>query len=742
MGEVTKNDDIIGYIEDRENIANKYVMKCFSISILIYVITFVLDLMGIFVVDKQVMSAGFVPSVIIYILMYLGLKRVSLSDPKVKYFLLFAVVLVYTIMGVTITYHVVLVSALPILFATLYSSKGVMRYVYVLTVISTFVIVFGGYYWGLCDANMVLLTTGRLEEYVSDGHFLLTAVNDNPVMTLTLFFVLPRCLAYIAFIFVCNSIRRIVSGSIEMAKLTAELEQAKEEAENANKAKSQFLAKISHEIRTPINAVLGMNEMIIREGRDESIREYAQDVKGSSMLLLSIVNDILDSSKLESGMMEIVPVEYQIRDLLYDVYSMINVKASDKGLKLVFDIDADIPKAYYGDDKRIRQVLLNLLTNAIKYTPEGTVTLKVGCSTEGENAVLHFSVKDTGIGIKPEDIGKIYDAFQRMDVSRNRNVEGTGLGMNIVQQLLHLMGSELQIQSEYEKGSEFSFDLLQKIENAEPLGDFREKDHRAMTEAAQQIGYTAPNAKVLVVDDNAMNIKVFKVLLKETRAQVYEASSGRECLQMLKEKAFDIVFLDHMMPEMDGIETLHAIRENQLCNQTPIIMLTANAAIGGKEMYINEGFTDFLSKPIMLDELHQIMRSYLPKELLITDGLSKIDGFDFDAARNRLQNEELLKVILVEFHDLITPLSRKLSEMVSDIEQEDVVNQYRVEVHAFKSNAATVGAQELSDLAKTLEMAAADKDIEKIKKLHPVLIEEMQKHKERIAKWQKEATRN
>lgn len=611
-----KNDDIAVYIEDREYIANKYVLRCFSVSMIIYAITFVLNLLGIFVIDQKLMQQGFIPSLIIYFTVYFISKRISLSNEKTKYFILLNIILVYTIMGVSITYHVVLVSILPILFATLYSSKRVMRYVYILTVISTVIIVYGGYYFGLCDANMTLLTTEKMQDYLSAGQFILTEVNPNPYLNLMLFFVVPRCLIYIAILFVCSNIVKIVSGSIEKAKLTAELEVAKEEAESANRAKSQFLARMSHEIRTPINAVIGMNEMILRESSESEIVKYAHDIKNSTNTLLGLINEILDSSKIESGKMEIISDNYEIKNLICDLYNMISIKAKDKGLKLVFDIDPNIPTEYLGDDMRIRQILVNLLTNAVKYTIEGTVTMTVTGKIDGENAILHYSVKDTGIGIKEEDLGKLFVQFERIEESRNRHIEGTGLGMNIAQQLLVLMGSELKVKSEYGKGSEFYFDIVQKIINSEQLGDFNEKNIREIKEEANAISFIAPDAKILVVDDNAMNRKVFKGLLKETQIKVYEAGSGDLCLTMLQKLNVDIVFLDYMMPIMDGVETLHLIKEKNLCSNTPIIMLTADAVVGAKEQYLNEGFDDYLSKPIMPDKLYRMILDYLPEKLV------------------------------------------------------------------------------------------------------------------------------
>jgi len=660
VSNMANKDEISVYIEDREYIANRYVMKCFFVTMLFYIVAFTSNIFEVFVVNKEVMAKGFFPSLIIYCIIYLVTKRVSLSDERVKYFIISGVMVVYTIMGVTITYHVVLVSLLPLLYGTLYSSKKILRYIYGLTVISTMIIVYGGYYWGLCDANMVLITTERMQDYVVNGQFLLTTVNANPGYTLLLFFVIPRCLIYFAFVFVCNNILRIVSGSIEKAKLTAELEKAKTEAESANLAKSKFLARMSHEIRTPINAILGMNEMILRESKEMEIRKYARDVKDSSVILLNIINEILDSSKLESGMMELVPVNYKLGSLLNDLYSMIHIKAKEKKLELIFDIDANMPNVYYGDDKRIRQILMNLLTNAVKYTNSGQVTLKICCDIIGDYAMLHCSVKDTGIGIKQEDIGKIYEEFKRIDLSRNRNVEGSGLGMNIVQQFLKLMGSELHIVSEYEKGSEFFFDISQKIIDKEPIGNFKEQFVQRVEEKKYEPAFCAPDARILVVDDVRMNRSVFKALLEQTKVQVSEAESGRACLELLEKASFDMIFMDHMMPEMDGIETKHEISKRGLCSGVPIIMLTANAILEDREKYLKEGFDDFLSKPILVDKLERILLKYLPKELIVEQSNEKvenmkrnelphIDEFHFDYAKSMVQDEELLYQFLMDF---------------------------------------------------------------------------------------------
>ena len=618
MKEKKPNNRILSTdIKNQEWIANSYVLRCFTVTMIVYTVTFVLNLLGIFIVEMKLMLMSYIPALVIYFIVRFMSGTYSAGNRKTKYFILTAVTLLFTITGVFLTYHVVLVSVIPLLFATLYSSQKVMRYTYILTVFSTIIVVYGGYFFGLSDANTVLMTTMTTADYMVSGAYVVSQFDMNPLIGLGLFFVLPRCLILLIVAFLGSNIATIVSNSLALAELTSELEKAKEEAERANNAKSQFLARVSHEMRTPINAILGMNEIILRETDEKNTLKYAKDVKGSSMVLLNIINEILDSSKVESGKMEIVEVEYEQGSLLNDVYNMIEVKAKEKNLELIFDIDAKMPRAYFGDDKRIRQILLNLLTNAVKYTEKGSVTLKLTCTVENDIAVLHYSVIDTGIGIRKEDLGKIYEEFQRIDMSRNRDVEGTGLGMPLVQQFLKLMGSELHVNSQYEQGSEFSFDIIQKVIDPLPVGDFKAVYEIIDSQKDIKTSYIAPNVKVLVVDDFEMNRKVFSGLLKRTQMQIYEAESGMTCLEMLKREHFDIVFLDHMMPEMDGIQTLYKIREYGLCESVPIIMLTANALVGDREKYISEGFDDFLTKPIIPEQLDQMMRKHLPENVII-----------------------------------------------------------------------------------------------------------------------------
>ena len=401
------------------------------------------------------------------------------------------------------------------------------------------------------------------------------------------------------------------------------LEREKFVALEATRAKSSFLANMSHEIRTPINAVLGMNEMVLRESDDKNIIAYSESIKSAGHTLLGLVNNILDFSKIESGQMDINPDEYDLSSVINDLVNMIQTKADDKGLLMKLKIDPKIPKVLYGDEIRIKQVISNLLTNAVKYTEKGTVYFSIGFETKEPDLIsLKVEVKDTGIGIKAEDMSRLFNQFDRIEESRNRNIEGTGLGMNITQKLLELMGSTLEAKSVYGEGSCFSFELDQKVIRHEELGDYQ----RAYQKLAQKRKtyhqkFTAPEADILVIDDNLMNLMVFKSLLKQTLIRIDTASSGDEGLALTEEKKYDVIFFDHMMPDKDGIETLHELKEKQNNPNvsTPAVCLTANAVLGAREEYLEAGFDDYITKPIDPEKLDDMLRLYLPEEKLIQE---------------------------------------------------------------------------------------------------------------------------
>lgn len=387
----------------------------------------------------------------------------------------------------------------------------------------------------------------------------------------------------------------------------------------ANEAKSQFLANMSHEIRTPINGILGMDSMLLKECQDEGLREYAKNIQSAGQSLLSIINDILDISKIESGKLEIIPTRYELFSILNDCYNLTKVKIEEKPITLHMKINENIPAKLYGDEVRIRQVMNNFLSNSAKYTHEGSITFGVDYEEKSEGEIwLIITVSDTGIGIKEEDLEKLFASFTRIEEKRNRNIEGTGLGLSLTKNLVDLMQGEITVKSIYEEGSCFTAKIPQKIIDKTPMGDFDKRYRQYIHQSEEQaISLCAPDAKILVVDDVPMNLIVVKGLLKATKIQIDTAKNGANCLELVQKNRYDIIFLDHLMPEMDGIETLQNMKllEENPNRNTPVIMLTANAIVGAKEEYMEAGFTDYLTKPVQENLLHEMIMKYLPKEL-------------------------------------------------------------------------------------------------------------------------------
>ena len=394
------------------------------------------------------------------------------------------------------------------------------------------------------------------------------------------------------------------------------MEQLKIEADNANYAKSNFLANMSHEIRTPINAILGMDEMILRESSEENVIEYATSIKRAGESLLSLVSDILDFSKIESGKMTIINEPYNVKELIKDIINTITLRMRQKGLSFITEIDENIPKVLVGDEVRIKQVALNILSNAFKYTKEGYVKLKISSNVDGNKCIIAFSVEDTGSGIKKEALEKLFATFERIDEKKNRHIEGSGLGLNITKNLLEMMGSDIHVKSVFGRGSIFSFDLEQRISDYEPIGKMDMDVIRVDADKRNGVGFTAPNAKILVVDDNLVNLTVMKGLLKQSQATVEMASSGAEAVKMAKDIQYDLIFMDHLMPEMDGIETMVRIRgmESNPNRNTPCIVLTANAISGAKEKYMEAGFDEYMTKPVDMDLLEENLERFLSEK--------------------------------------------------------------------------------------------------------------------------------
>lgn len=487
------------------------------------------------------------------------------------------------------------------------------------------------------------------------------------------------------------------------------------EAQEENKAKSDFLAQMSHEIRTPINAVLGMNEMILRETNQPEIEGYARTVKNAGKSLLTIINDILDFSKIQSGRMEIVPMEYDSASLLRDLIELYRVQAMSKGLDFEYQVAEELPRTLFGDEYRIKQAAGNLLSNAIKYTEKGFVSFQVSfLREEEETGKMILSVIDSGIGIKSEDIPKLFQNFGRLDIQKNRAIEGTGLGLKISKQLVELMGGKLTVQSVYGEGSIFSISIGQKICSDETVGEFAEELKRREKEAMEGSSggktVVAPDADILVVDDNDMNLQVVSSLLKKSLCRVDCVLSGEECIRAVKEKHYDIILLDHMMPQMDGIETLKVLRgEEQLVDEsTRIVVLTANAIIGAKENYLSEGFDDYISKPIAIDELDRVLLEHLPSQKVSLEDAEKrpaadvccqdlsMYGIDTEVGLQYMEGDEtvyrdMAKVFVGDYESK----HQKMKDALAKCDMPE----YAILVHGLKSNARTLGANHLGELA-------------------------------------------
>ena len=638
-------------------------------------------------------------------------------------------------------------------------------------------------------------------------------------------------------------VTKIIGGKINTMK-------ASEEIMNAGTAKADFLANMSHEIRTPMNAIIGMAEMALREDLSEEARSYINQIKASGRALLSLINDILDYSKVESGKMELNEVEYEPLSLIHDVSNIIMTRLTDKDVELLLDCDPNIPYKLYGDDLRIRQILINIANNATKFTQKGHVCLKVGFTqTNQESIILKVAVSDTGIGIKEEDMKKLFTSFQQIDSKRNRNVEGTGLGLAICKQLVTLMGGTISVESTYGEGSTFSFEIPQKIRDSKPsimlsdpeqyevagffdrqdvAEDFKsdaskigvhasdltrsEKQHDSilgwsklhsdkkkfflieqeyfekmdfssfhasifqsvqfvilvdafadikkwknisylkimkkplsvlnlaslLNQEAIHFGeningepeamFEAPEAEVLIVDDNPINLTVAEGLLEPLHMRISTVLSGKEALEKLESNHYDIIFMDHMMPELDGVETTRIIRRlHPECNDTPIIALTANAVSGTKEMFLSEGMNDFVAKPIEVRVIMSKVRQWLPPEKLKkiqsqqeeTEHTSEssrevptaIGDLDLEYAMKLLTSQDLFWKVLQDYYRVIEKKADKIEALLKD---EDWAS-YTVEVHALKSASRQIGALDLSELAAELELAGNSRDVNKIK---------------------------
>ena len=644
-----------------------------------------------------------------------------------------------------------------------------------------------------------------------------------------------------------------------MALKSYELHKSNQEIEKASHMKSDFLANMSHEIRTPMNAVIGLSDLALREEMPRAAREYIHQIKSSSKNLLVIINDILDFSKIESGKMEIVPVEYEPLSIIQDLASIVNTRIGDKDIEFTMDIAPSLPRTLYGDNVRIHQIILNILTNAVKFTQQGEVHFKMRfVSTGSDSVTMKIEVSDTGIGIKKEDMHKLFNSFQQVDSKRNRNIEGTGLGLAITQQLLHLMGGHITVESEYNKGTTFRFEIPQKLvegfvdppklekplktsvlfENqyvkqqlirdldaigaeyvdlansgsyddlqvdyfivgkmffTEAIQDFV-KNHpniqclvlvpydsidvveipnvRVMSKPVYSLSlynamgingidlgrsetendsfaFIAPEANILIVDDNPVNLTVASGLLEPLKMKITTAQSAAEAIDIIHHVKYDLIFMDHMMPEVDGIEATHIIRQLvPSYNDVPIIALTANAIGGAKEMFISEGMNDFVAKPIELKEIISKIRKWLPKDKIVlvdesemsdaetstaseqksTYSISDITELNTSNALSLLGTEKLFWTVLKDYYEAI----EKKSAVILEHKAAERWRDYTIEVHSLKSTSRQIGADSIADVAAEMEKAGNEGNIDLINEKTDGMIEEYRSLREALQKY-------
>lgn len=634
-----------------------------------------------------------------------------------------------------------------ILYRKVKKEKAVVRVFYITLILTSYLIG-----WQLDTLGMLIMiffAGGILISLYSDRDILMEySVTTIIILVIVGIFqmdvVKEVCPAEIYFVYAVIYLFGMVSMIFMVAGVNTykkQMEEKNEEARNALEAKGNFLANMSHEIRTPMNAICGMAQLLSEKDFEPEEKEYIETIQKSSESLLSIINEILDFSKIDSGNMEINSEEYHFNSLIHDVLSIIEFRMRDKSVKLKIDIDPKIPRVLIGDELRFRQILINLLNNAVNFTHKGSITLKMTWVwQEQDEGVLEVEVRDTGIGISKENMGKLFKAFGQIDTRKNRNVEGTGLGLAISKNLLEMMGGSIWAKSEPGKGSTFSFTLPQKVKDKRPSNYKNDSDDIKKLNDSFSISFKAPTARVMIVDDNKVNLQVAFEIMKRFGFEATTIDNGSEALNRIEEHLvnYDLIFMDHMMPFMDGVETTEKIRalDTDYARDIPIVALTANAIKGVEKQFKDAGMNDYLAKPIHVNQLNDILKKWLPldKQIRVVDGeempvmqtdkvktkderedelLTKLKGVNVEfGIRNCGGNKSVYIRILQTFSS--SNLAPGLEHYFNDADWDN----YEVIAHSIKGACRNIGAEELADKAYKLELAGKEHDARFIKNNH------------------------